>query len=295
LATAGKSPVCAALLAAFLVMAIPVINGTAHAEKAGLQQCVGAGHEFWPPFSYLAKDSTIEGIGHDVARRAFSLAGGNFVTVHVGPWKRVFGNIDAGTIDVIVSANYSTERAEKYLVTDPIGTEQLFMLVAAADTRTFKSWDDLRGLRMVGLRGNNYGEKWLRFSADNIEFVEVPGPIEVLKMILSGRADFTLGTQKVIDLTVKIANLTDQFRVPPNPLIEVPVHMLIRRDSPCATLVPKVNAALATMRANGELAAIERQYGINPKSGDGREMESLPYSLSAPVPIPRTSPPATGE
>ncbi len=144
-----------------------------------------------------------------------------------------------------------------YSYTDPYAFNEARVFVRKGEEFTFTSFDDLKGKVGSIPAGGSFGEAFDTFAKENSLALErVENKDQMVAMVLAGHADYFI--QDLMDATIFLqAHGQDGAMVAlPMPVSTTGVHMAFSPLSPCAALVPQVNAIIAKARQDGTLDRI---------------------------------------
>ena len=213
------------------------------------------------PFTFLdTKTNQISGVMIDIMKEIGKAQG---FTPEISPmsFSTLIAALQANKIDVIAAAMYITPpRQEVVDFSDPIYTYGDGMLVAAKDTKDYKSYDDLKG-EVVGAQ---IGTAYVKPMQASGLFKEV----KVYDSIPDIMRDVNLGRIKAgfADLPIVAYNLSQggfpESRLAKNykPTVVGSVGIAVRKGDK-ATL-DKINAALRKFKADGSLDRILAHWNL---------------------------------
>ena len=213
------------------------------------------------PFTFLdTKTNQISGVMIDIMKEIGKAQG---FTPEISPmsFSTLIAALQANKIDVIAAAMYITPpRQEVVDFSDPIYTYGDGMLVAAKDTKDYKSYDDLKG-EVVGAQ---VGTAYVKPMQASGLFKEV----KVYDSIPDIMRDVNLGRIKAgfADLPIVAYNLSQggfpESRLAKNykPTVVGSVGIAVRKGDK-ATL-DKINAALRKFKADGSLDRILAHWNL---------------------------------
>ncbi len=144
----------------------------------------------WQP--YYGEDLPRDGFFTAIVRAAFE-RGGHSANTEFMPWARAMLEVKQGDRDVLLGAYYNEERAETYIASDPIYTDEVG--IVAHEDLGLTEFDSLRELSdyTIGYgRGYSVNEEF-----DNAEYLD-KGPEESqvlnLRKLFAGRIDLIAGS-----------------------------------------------------------------------------------------------------
>lgn len=179
------------------------------------------------------------------------------------PWKRGYAEASEGTIDGICSCSYREDRAALFHFSDAIGYTSIgvFHHPGSKPDPLSKISDltDPHFGKIGVVKGYN-----LEAELDDakVPHVAVSGDQQAFEMLTNGRLDHLFSFRAPIDF---IARHETGKVVPYSELRSSPYFICLSKKLPdTAAMMPRINAAIADMRADGTFDAIQRRYGQAP-------------------------------
>lgn len=171
-------------------------------------------------------------------------------------WDSLIAGIDVNKYDLILNNVAKTpQRAEKYAFTTPY-TSGKSVLAVAKSNKTIKSIKDIKGKKMAESVTSNNAANVKKLGG---QIVPVDGFAQSIDLIQQGRADGTVND------AVSFASYLKQKPNAPIRLINVgkaitpiPARGLLRKKD--KALQKRVDKALATLKQNGKLASLSKQF-----------------------------------
>ena len=257
-------------LAGFLTLALAVLV-FAKPVTAAPAQCetirVNGTHDWYPIVMRRVESDGFSGILFDVSLKLFTQLGVRLEVQRKTPWKRLFLQMDEGSLDAILGVYWTRERAEKYLYSDAITRDDVAIFVKKGSESRYQNLSDLIGLQGVRPLGGSYGEEFDQYAKKNLSIKQVPSEEQdrIIKMVAFGRADYAVLGR--FDGLADIRTSGNQGNVVELPwrVTNNPVHILIAKNSPCAQLLPDINRVISEMHQDGTIKQLEESY-LNPAS-----------------------------
>jgi len=217
----------------------------------------------WPPYvNGEVGAEAVDGIAVVLARRIFERIDG--VTPHFPliPWERALREVEAGTMDGIVLLARTPER-ERYLVyTDPLITARSLVWY---DARRFpegfewRSVGDLYAHVIGAVRGYDYGPEIARGTAAGmLKLVPVDSVGQLFAMLARGRVDLALASDSVGYALARTLEREASIRAAKTATATDVYYMGFSRRSDAATLVGRVNDAIARLRREGVIGRLRQ-------------------------------------
>ena len=255
-----------------LVLAMPV---GAQSESA----LVG-GDPNYPPFHYLNQQG--QAAGRDVELiRAIAADQGFQVEFSLLEWGRVLGQLERGAVDV-VPMFITEDRRARFDFSQPFARRhhQVFGPRRAARVEDI---EDLAG-RRVAVQFAGMAYEWLANQDAGIEIRPINIEDGAVLAVARGEADFALVPSDIGERAIAVHGLKDIVALRP-PLLERDYAFGVSRDRPA--LREKIDAGLARLRENGELARIMADEVASPvpverqhRPMDARERSSVSWWIA---------------
>ncbi len=241
-----------------------MLVGMSHAASTTCDTIrVGGANNWYPVFIRTDDATNVYGIAPEVAAKVFRQIGVKLRILPYRPWKRMFRQMDNGNLDAVLGVYWTSERAEKYDYSDPVGKDEIAIFVRKDHQFTLKGLKDLIGRKGLRPLGGSYGETFDKFAKqNNLDIEQIPSSAKqsIMKMLVAGRTDYAVlgrydGFAHIRSLGV-VGEIVDLSW----PVVTNDVHFLFSRKSPCIKLLPKVNAAIRSLREEGFLKFVEAKY-----------------------------------
>ncbi len=247
--------------------------------------------ENFKPLIYRNRAGKPEGIFYDILTEAFR-------RMHVPlqnrlyPWSRTQKMVEEGKADGMVTV-YTESRRKFLKATDPILTVQERVFVS----RNNPKLKEILNIRTVdGLKrfvlAETMDSGWSKEHLKGMRIIWVPTAESALNMVASGRADIYLmshitGPDFVRDQIRKGGPLQDELQkivMGTYPFAKMEYRLLIRKDSPYATIIDQFNETLRRMHSDGTFEKIMKRYrsdmalGSDETSDPEKEVSDEPAS-----------------
>ena len=267
---------------------IAIVWGWLFLHQAGIalaQDTAGAATFHWiddedyAPFISRGEDGAPVGLYRDIMIEAFRRLGIP-LSVELYPWKRAQKYVEEGRGDGMITALTEKRRA-RFLATDPIYIVDERVFTQRDNPRikeimTIKTIDGLRGFKLV----DTIGAGWAEENFKGLDVIWASSHSSALNLLASGRVDiYVLGKYPgLVDIRRRIAEnvpYSEGLRklvVGPHTLHEVYYSLLIRKNSPFASIIPEFNRVLKAMWDDGSYQAIlDRHLGAIGTTADQTE------------------------
>lgn len=213
----------------------------------------------WAP--YYAEDLPRNGFFTALVEAAFERAGYE-TRVEFMPWARAMLEVEQGDREVLLGAYYTEERAETYLASDDIYTDEVGV-IARSDIG-FEEFDSLRDLSgyTIGVgRGFAVSEEF--DGADYLDKEEGEDEVVNLRKFDAGRLDMMAGSFTAIRHAANENNfdLSDAVFLKP-PLDEKSLHIMVSRAiDDGEEILDDFHQGLDEIRADGTYDEILEEMG----------------------------------
>lgn len=219
--------------------------------------------EDYPPYQHQ-EDGKVIGMDAEAVREAFARMGAN-AQFKVMPWKRALDEAATGRVDAIFSLFRTPEREEFLAYPEtPLSSERNVLVARADDPATVTGLGDIKGERVGVVVGFVYGEPFDSY-AGVIKDSSYDADM-LLRKLDKGRVRFAAMAQPTFLELAKDEEFTDRFRIVEGFRIsEEGMYLAFSRatgEERAALLAQRFNQALAAMKAEGLLAAIQARYGF---------------------------------
>lgn len=210
----------------------------------------------WAP--YLGAKLPHQGVASRIVEEAFALKGVQ-VRWEFYPWARSMHLAERGERTGTAVWLRSPEREQRFFISDPVVESSYYFFHRKDRPVDWKQVDDLKGLRLGGALGYDYGAAFQQAERDGrIQVKRLSGEEQGLRMVLAGRLDAF-----PMDKVVAFALLNDHFSSAdrakmsfhPTPLRSDSLHLMLSREVPGnAALIARFNQGLAQLRDSGKIA-----------------------------------------
>lgn len=223
-------------------------------------QTVLAAANAYPP--YMDPERSTGGLAVEIVRAAYKSQNYAF-KLEVMPWARAELGVNEGRFDILLNVWRTELRAKTLLFSTPYAIGKVKFLKRKGDAFEFTGLDSLKGKRIGVVRGYGYGDAF----NDSTLFVreEVSGlDLNIRKLVLQ-RIDLTLEdeiTAKFV-LSQTPTDVAQQVEFTHNALSENPLYIASGLKNPRhRELIEVFNKGFETIKANGVLAKIHKNYGL---------------------------------
>jgi polar amino acid transport system substrate-binding protein len=213
----------------------PVDQGPCNELKVG-----GAATMF--PITYVDPHSKKpEGKGYQLARQLGEHLGIPVKLKSNYPWPRMMAMAREGELDIIAGLAFTPEREEFLYFTKPFYQTMLYVFAHRNTEIDIDRPEDLLSYKRVEVRGHSEGEGELdKLLMPTTMFVNERN--QVIELILSGRADYYLATQKIESpQTKKKHSEMSEIKQLPLPIKSLKAMIGVSKASPCVVHLEKIN------------------------------------------------------
>lgn len=230
--------------------------GTANAETLRVATTPNS-----TPFGFLnAQSNTIEGLMPDVIT-AIGKELGVTVDIQAMPFGSLIPALTSKRVDLVAAGMFATDERRKVVnFSDTVYTFGEGLVVQKKDTTPYTSYEDLKG-QIVGAQ---IGTVYLIKLKDSGLFSEVKAyeslP-ELMSDINTGRVKAGFGDYPIVSYHLQQGNFSNLHLVKTyRPFLEGSIAFAIHKDQ--LELLERINTALATIKANGQLDQIIQKWGL---------------------------------
>ncbi|WP_019772394.1 amino acid ABC transporter substrate-binding protein [Streptococcus sobrinus] len=214
------------------------------------------------PFSYEDKSGNLTGYDIEVAKAVFKGSDKYKVSFKKTEWSSVFAGLDSGKYQMAGNnISYSTDRAKKYLYSEPTGTTPTVLTVGKDSD--IKSFDDIGGHSTQVVQGTTTAkqlEDYNKKHSDNqvkINYTEEDIP-QILRSLNGGKYDFKLFDAPTVNAVIKSQNLSN-LKTIDVPSDQKPfIYFVFSSDQ--KDLQKFVNKRLEALQKDGTLSKLAEKY-----------------------------------
>lgn len=215
------------------------------------------------PYSYQDENGTLTGYDLEVLRKVQEIDPTLQFEFVAGPWDSLFVGLDAGKFEMLGNQVTSTkERQEKYYLSENDYYVCVDQIIVKAGRTDINSFEDLVGKKIgltVGDGHNAVVEEWNEANGNVLTLEYYEQDIStVLQEIENGRIDATINDPAVAESKAEIQGLGVQ--AVGERLSASPTYFIFPKTEAGKRLQKKVDAALTTMKENGELSALSQEW-----------------------------------
>ncbi|WP_286238862.1 substrate-binding periplasmic protein [Neptuniibacter halophilus] len=215
----------------------------------------------WPPYT----SARIQGGGLvvELISAAFKRQGIN-TRWEIIPWNRALREVAFNQLDGM-PAWYSSERARKFLYSDPILLNKIVLVKRKDRVFSWNTIEDLTPYTFVLLRGGVHSEEFDH--SDKITRRYVSEEESAIKMVAEGRVDLTIRDAGMLNYSLQgpLQEYQDKVEMVTPALSYNHLYFMVSRNHPRATeIIDTFNKGLKTIKLDGTMTSLKQQYGFSP-------------------------------
>ena len=182
----------------------------------------------YPPFEFLQKDSSMDGMGIELAR---------WMSTELGI-KVQFRNMNlqqaqeavlSGEADILTSLFYSEKRTDKFSFSEPLFDVPASIFVSA-ERPDISRLEDLRGKRIAMPRGD-YAKDFLESKGISYQLVQTDSFAQAMDAVISAQADALIGDEQIVRYHLYSNRLTNKAKKVGEPLYTGKNCMAVRKGN----------------------------------------------------------------
>jgi ABC-type amino acid transport substrate-binding protein len=173
-------------------------------------------------------------------------------------WDDLIAGLSNGRVDVVMAGvTVTPERQLRFAFTEPYLRTRIVALVRRTDRKRLGSPDAIcKGAWNIGVMGGTTGELYVRDRCPSATVKAYPSATAAVQELQTRRVDAVVHDGPV--LAWLLAQQSADLDLVPTRIADEQLAWMVRRDEP--QLVQTLNGALATMRSDGSLDRILRQW-----------------------------------
>jgi len=205
------------------------------------------------------------GIAVDLSNELFRRLGLSTET-KIYPYKRCINQMKSGERDLLLMVKRTPEREIYMLFSDVAATDPQLIYYSTDHYSEFswKSWEDLKGYTIAGVRGFDYGGFHQAASDLNLNFELAANDTQNIKKLLSGRVDLILLSQSTANFYLKSnPEVAGKLIAAERIVTNAEFHFGISKSGNATLHLDNINKMLSEMKQDGSLYSILGQ-GVTP-------------------------------
>lgn len=214
----------------------------------------------WAP--YYSNGLEQNGFFAEITKEAFHRAGYDCQIKFV-PWERAMTLAKKGMYDGVLGAYYTKPREEHFGYSIPVSEDHVYFFWLKDRAIDYRELTDLIPYKIGVVNGYHYSDEF-----DRADYLNKIGNYDVesnVRLLLKGRIDVLLGSEKVIKMILKQDYFLDQGRVQMSnfPLSSKKLYILVSHQSQHhESAIRDFNHSLKNMKKDGTVEAILLKHGF---------------------------------
>lgn len=213
-------------------------------------------HDHLPPFAVARADGRIDaGIKFSLAQRVFREAGLRLKVVQL-PWARCLSEAALGRVDGVLPTTRNAERERRFVFSEPVLRQRTVFFYARARYPAGLSWQrfaDLRGVRLGMLLGGSVDAQMERTLAEGGVLNRVADGETLMRLLARDRLDLVALDRDAGRYELERLGLARKLAASDKAIAEPDAAIALSRRSGAAQLMPRIDAAIARLHAQGRL------------------------------------------
>ncbi|RXZ44112.1 hypothetical protein EBB06_06105 [Crenobacter cavernae] len=213
-------------------------------------------HDHLPPYAVGHGRWIGDGSKFSATRRVFREAGLQLRVLQL-PWARCLSEAALGRVDGVLPTFRTSEREQKFVFSEPVVQQEMAFFYAREhypDGLGWKSYSELRGARLGMLLGGSVDTQMERTLAEGGVVNRVVDAETLMRLLALGRLDLVALDRQAGLYELQRLGLGKRLAASEKPVSVRPAAIALSRESGAAQLMPRINAAIARLRAQGRLA-----------------------------------------
>ena len=247
---------------AFIVLYVFLLSIPCFISAHDIRQINFAEEANWPPFTPNKLGKADKGLSYDLMNLIFSKLDVD-VNIELYPMARVLDQIKKGNKDGITIISKNQERLQFLDYTDPVFRKvgYLYYLKSRPEPVKWTSYEDLKGLKIGIVRGNNYGDEFKDAVKEyGLKVQEVNQNKNNFDKLLAGRIDIIFSINMTAAEFLKQPKYRGKITFADKPYYSKGYHIAFSKKSNAKSLIPEVNKIIAQVKASGELQKVLDKY-----------------------------------
>ena len=250
----------------FLFLFITILLAT-HVKAKDLS----VGWELWYPYQYHNKSRELVGLDIDSFNAIMVEAKLNFTTAEI-PWKTHLHFLKTGKMDLALGASWTEDREKFAYFSEPYRKETVKLFVKKGNTNRIQleTLADLAGSQyIIGVEsGYYYGkiyQKLVKTAGLRANIIEVIDLEQNVTLLLKGHLDGFLVDPNTMQSFIKKYQMEDEFEQHSVEIYSADISIMLSKKSSDIETLNKINEAIVTLTASGELKRISQRWEISQK------------------------------
>jgi polar amino acid transport system substrate-binding protein len=245
----------AVVMAAMMAACATTTTGGPHEQQRAPELVVGVTSDS-PPYA-TQQGGDLAGLEVDFARELGHVLHRPVRVVDLS-WDDLIAGLSNGRVDVVMAGvTVTPERQLRFAFTEPYLRTRIVALVRRADRKRLGSPDAIcKGAWNIGVMAGTTGELYVRDRCPSATVKAYPSATAAVQELQTRRVDAVVHDGPV--LAWLLAQNSAELDLVPTRIADEQLAWMVRRDDP--QLLHELNGALATMRSDGTLDQILRQW-----------------------------------
>ncbi|ATW28017.1 transporter substrate-binding domain-containing protein [Candidatus Formimonas warabiya] len=217
----------------------------------------------YPPFDYADESGALTGYDIELVREIFKRLPEYKLEFLPTAWDGITLGLDSNRTQMIADQmTVNEEREKKYYLSEPYFSNEVYLVVKKGRT-DIKSLEDLKGKTLelvVGTTPATAIEEWNEANGNQIkiQYTKATNYTDPLNDVANGRVDAYVEFKINADAVIKEQGL--QIETVGEPVFELPVAFVYRRDELGKELKEKIDAVMQELKADGTMGDLSVKW-----------------------------------
>ncbi|XQW86897.1 substrate-binding periplasmic protein [Thalassotalea piscium] len=262
------------MITKWLLFSCILFNSFSFNANADENAALAVGWELWYPYQYRNDKQMLVGLDLDIFNAIVTQANLT-VTFTELPWKRHLNYLKTGDMDIAMGASYTEERAKDSHFSIPYRLETVKLFVRKGQSASIKI-DNLAQLSntnfMIGVEGGYYyGKDYQRLietTAFRAHITEVLDLEQNIQLLMQGHLDGVLVDPFTMQAFIKKYKMYNEFEPHSLFIYSDDIHIMVSKKSQHKHLITKIDEAIKSLKADGTLDEILKNWNVLVKSDE---------------------------
>lgn len=249
--------------AKLLALSAAVLFSVSSAVNA--QSTLRIAYPTFPPFHWAKANGEMTGFFYEIINEALQKRMGLKVVWTAYPWPRCQENLKIGKEDAIMTVPTAERATYTFTHNDPFYEKPLNLFTYAdhlriAEIEQIKTIEELRerGFSVITYSGNSWHKE--NVQSLGVKTFETSYLENVWKMLAEKRGDTVIEWPPGAWPDIQNIGASSQIVDTKATIAAMPFHLLIRKDSPLASILQEFNETIKKMRRDGTIELILSKY-----------------------------------
>jgi len=218
--------------------------------------------EGWFPVAFMESESRpqVRGIAIDIVEALAKEYEKTITIVNPVPWKRSILWMDSGKLDMLAGHYWSNERANNWLISDPIFYNEIKVFYRNDLIQEVNSLTDLEKLMGAYPAGASYGSQVDSLLRDKLQTVQLKDNNTILLAVSKGHVDYAVLAEQDGLANVNKLGLQEQMKMSEFSLARLSVHFSFSKRSECSHVFNSFNASLAKYTSEQQINELIKKF-----------------------------------